>query len=157
MRRVYLPCKDCNRIVLVYGPKQKGDFVECPHGLTQSREPFPATVYYENAAGQRLYPWDHRELPKEYTDKGFQRFEVSGFERGRFEKQTRAQMNAEASHKSEDARREYEEDRAQRHAELRNMAQGWDDKHRAIAYEAMEQEDRGYSRQHDSEFHIGRD
>jgi hypothetical protein len=139
------------------GKPERGDFYKCPHGLRQSREPFPATVYYENAEGKRLYPWDQRDLPKTYTDQGYQRFEVSNFERSRFEKCTRAQMNAEANQSRDQEQRQYEAERDRNHRELRAMSKGMDSFHREIVEEAIRSESNEYSRQHDSEFRIGPD
>lgn len=157
-RRIYLPCDQCNRLVLVGGKPQRGDFYKCPHGLRQSREPFPATVYYENAKGERLYPWDARNLPKHYTDTlGYQRFEVGSFERGRFEKRTREQMNAEARDKRDESQREYEIKRDRNHAELRHLSRGMDSFHRELAEHAIQQELSGYSQSYDSEFRVGHD
>jgi hypothetical protein len=137
------------------GKPERGDFYKCPHGLRQSREPFPATVYYENAAGKRLYPWDGRSLPAEYTSQGYTRREVSGFERGRFERQTRAQMNAEASQQREQEQRRCEVERNRNHAELREMSKGMDSFHRDVVEEAIRSESNDYSRHFDSEFRIG--
>lgn len=117
----------------------------------------PNTVYYENAKGEKLYPWDSRDLPKTFTDAGFTRREVSAFERNRFERRTRQEMNAEASRKREEERREYESERAERHTSLREESRNWDSYHRDLAEHAMAQEDSGYSERYDSEFHIGLD
>lgn len=155
-RRLYLSCKQCNRLVLVGGVPQQGDFYECPHGLRQSRSNVPATVYYEDASGKRLYPWDGRNLPKTYTDLGYQRFEVGGFERSKFERDTRRQLNEEGQRKREAERAEYEEARSRSHAELRHESQSWNEFEREVAQIAMAEEDAGYSRsRYDSEFRIG--
>lgn len=156
--RSYQWCERCKKLVLMAGKPGRGDFYKCPHGLRQSREPFPATVYYENAKGERLYPWDTRSLPKHYTETlGYQRFEVGSFERGRFEKRTREQMNAEATGKREESQREYEIERDRNHAELRHLSKGMDSFHREMTEHAIQQELSGYSQSYDSEFRVGRD
>lgn len=115
----------------------------------------PNTVYYENARGERLYPWDANDLPKAYTDKGFQRMEVSTFERHRFERRVRAEMNAEHAARTRESTAEYEAARSAHHADLRQQMQSWGEFERDVARVAMEEESRGYSRNFDCEFHIG--
>jgi len=120
--------------------------------LPKRRSYAPPTVYFENAQGKRLYA---HKIPKQFEKLGYQRVEVSGFERGRFEKQTRAQLNAEGARRRESEREQYERDRSQRHAELRQMSNGFDVFHRDLARHAMEQEDREPISSYDSEFRIG--
>ncbi len=154
MRRRYIHCNDCKRLVLVAGEPRKGDFTDCTHRF--AREPITPTVYYINAEGKRLYPWSSDPIPKNYTDLGYQRVELTGIgEIRKFEKEVAREMQSQHSRVSEDERRRYEEARSQRHSDLRQEMRDFDDFHQSLAREAMEQEDRGYSQRYDSEFLIG--
>ena len=116
----------------------------------------PNTVFYKNAEGKRLYPWDSRDLPKTYTDLGYTRREVSGFERTRFERSTRQQMNAEGNREREQQAEQFAADRDARHADLRHVSSNWGDFQREVAREAMRDENGGYSQSaYDSCFQVG--
>lgn len=153
-RRVYLHCSTCNQIVLVHGEPQKGDRL-CPH-RSRPRTPIEPTVYYENSTGQRLYPWDSRALPKEYTNLGYERREVSGIQNIRnFERATRRQLEDEQQRKHDEQQREYAEQRDRNHSDLRGEMSGMDDWHRELARESMAEESRGYEERYESAFRIG--
>lgn len=150
-RRRYVFCNTCKQLVLVAGEPQRGD-KRCPHRF--SREPISPTVYYVNADGKRLYPWDARDLPKKYTDQGYQRIEVPASEIRRFERDTNRQLQREASQKAEESAAMEEVMRDRRHAELRNDMSAMDDFHKEITRMAIEEESRGYGRRYDPEFRI---
>lgn len=133
--------------------KKKADVVYLPKRHSR----LPNTVYYMNAKGEKLWPWTSGDLPKAYTQMGFQRQEVGTFERGRFEQQVRREMNVAAQRRRNEDQLAYEEQRDHNHAELRHESRGWDQFHQDLASEAIRQELSGYSSGYDSEFHIGQD
>jgi hypothetical protein len=152
-RQIFKHCSICQQIVLVYGEAKKGD-VLCPH-KSRGREPIAPTVYYENKNGQRLYPWDRRELPKKYTDQGYQRIELNGLgDVRRFERETGRQLQAEHSQRAEEEAMINEYQRDRRHASLRQDMGQMDSFMKEVAQLAIDNESKGRSQRYDPQFYI---
>lgn len=128
MRKRYVWCEQCNKLVLVAGLPDESDFLECSHKgrFAQVLGNVRVTVYRDKD-GHTIFPGEtDAKMPARYAKEGYERVEMNFHEARKFTKEMNGRERSKAAAYLEGLQRvseeTYKESRSDLIQEMRRMS-----------------------------------
>lgn len=128
MRKRYVWCENCNKLVLISGEPSETDFLACEHkgGFGRVLSGVKVTVYRDKN-GHTIFPGEtEAKMPARYAKEGYERVEMNFHEARKFTKEMNGRERSKAAAYLEGLQRvseeAYKEQRSDLLHEMRGMS-----------------------------------